>query len=173
MDEKAVIAIAGHALAAGQTQEALESLIQAATRWPSCKESIRPLLIEALSGVLDEMLQIQGPSSPLFRRLVECVAGLYAGDPLIATVLGTRCLNEGALKEAGHYLQAALTFDPYCVLAQENMVALNEQLVHRWHFKMLNDLARNSAYFRAIRQAVRSIPDCSVLDIGSGTGILR
>ena len=44
--------------------------------------------------------------------------------------------------------------------------------VDRWHFRMLNDNFRNLAYQQAIENAVRRIPNCSVLDIGGGTGIL-
>ena len=168
-----VLSDAVRALRGGQCQEALERYIQAAIRWPSCKDTIKPHLLEALSKVLDEMLRAQGPSSPLFRRLVHSVHTLYSTDPLVAAVLGTKCLNEGALKEAGLYLNASLTLDPYCLLARENMATLNQQLVHRWHFKMLNDLTRNSTYFRAINSTVRTIPQCTVLDIGSGTGLLR
>ena len=48
-----------------------------------------------------------------------------------------------------------------------------EMIIPRWHFHMLNDFVRNSSYARAISEAVACIPDCSVLDIGSGTGLLR
>ena len=160
-------------LNARRAQEALESYIQAAIRWPACRELIRPQFVNSLCGVLDEMLRVQGPSSPLFRRLLQSVYSLYSRDPLVVAVLGTKCLKEGALKEAGVYLQAALNLDPCNLLARENMVALREQLVQRWHFRMLNDVTRNSTYFRAIKAAVQGIPDCTVLDIGSGTGILR
>ncbi len=168
-----VLSDAVKALSGGQSQEALERYIQAAIRWPSCKDTIKPHLLEAMSKVLDEMLRTQGPSSPLFRRLVHSIHTLYSTDPLVAAVLGTKCLNEGAIKEAEQYLNTSLRLDPYCLLARENMSALNQQLVHRWHFKMLNDLTRNSAYFRAINNTVGTIPQCTVLDIGSGTGLLR
>ncbi len=40
----------------------------------------------------------------------------------------------------------------------------------RWHYGMLQDVARAEAYDRAIRKAVR--PGSLVLDVGSGTGLL-
>jgi predicted RNA methylase len=49
-------------------------------------------------------------------------------------------------------------------------------IADRWHFRMLNDVARNTAYDAAIRRAVaaclQSSATCTVLDIGSGTGLL-
>jgi predicted RNA methylase len=49
-------------------------------------------------------------------------------------------------------------------------------IADRWHFRMLNDTARNTAYDTAIRRAVavclQSSTTCTVLDIGSGTGVL-
>lgn len=44
------------------------------------------------------------------------------------------------------------------------------ELVPRWHFAMLNDLARNSLFQEAIEHAVRA--GDHVLDIGSGSGLL-
>lgn len=44
------------------------------------------------------------------------------------------------------------------------------QLVPRWHFAMLNDLARNSMFQEAIEHSVRA--GDHVLDIGSGSGLL-
>ena len=40
----------------------------------------------------------------------------------------------------------------------------------RWHFGMLNDAERNTAYDRALRARVRA--GDMVLDIGAGTGLL-
>eukprot|EP01042_Synura_sphagnicola_P000077 gene77-77_t len=37
---------------------------------------------------------------------------------------------------------------------------------------MLNDQVRNSAYFNAIKAALSSYPNCEVLDIGGGSGLL-
>lgn len=161
------------ALGEGSCQEALEKCIQVATRWPSCKDAVRSVLLEALSDILDKMLAMEGPSSPLFRRLVRSVGALYSNDALVTAALGARCLREGVLKEARLYLTATLTLDPYHLPSRDNLATLNNQLVPRWHFKMLNDVARNAAYFRAVTSAVRTLPHCTVLDIGSGTGLLR
>ena len=59
------------------------------------------------------------------------------------------------------------------LLAREGLRMIYEMAIPRWHFHMLNDLVRNSSYSHAISAAVARIPDCTVLDIGSGTGLLR
>ena len=58
-------------------------------------------------------------------------------------------------------------------MARESLREMFERVVLRWHFHMLNDFVRNSSYSRVISNAISRIPDCSVLDIGSGTGLLR
>ena len=53
---------------------------------------------------------------------------------------------------------------------RENLSAF---LVDRWHFRMLNDIPRNSAYDKAIRCRIKGLKhEAIVLDIGGGTGIL-
>lgn len=45
-------------------------------------------------------------------------------------------------------------------------------MVERWHFGMLNDTNRNSKYKSAISKAIQQKNHVSVLDIGTGTGLL-
>jgi len=45
-----------------------------------------------------------------------------------------------------------------------------ESVIPRWHFAMLNDVERNKAFETAIKHVVR--PNCTVLDIGAGSGLL-
>ncbi|MEQ2178421.1 hypothetical protein GOODEAATRI_013862, partial [Goodea atripinnis] len=55
--------------------------------------------------------------------------------------------------------------------ARENFYRVANWLVERWHFLMLNDHGRNRKYQQAIQKAVQN--GCNtVLDIGTGTGIL-
>ena len=42
--------------------------------------------------------------------------------------------------------------------------------VHSWHFSIVRDEARNKAYDTALRSAI--FPGCTVLEIGTGTGLL-
>lgn len=56
--------------------------------------------------------------------------------------------------------------------AKELQGRLANSLVDRWHLPMLNDAGRNTAFMQAITSAVRE-GHLTVLDIGSGTGLLR
>ena len=51
---------------------------------------------------------------------------------------------------------------------------IRNSLVERWTFRMLNDLPRNYAFHSAITKAISEHKEkfCTVLDIGSGTGLL-
>ncbi len=71
---------------------------------------------------------------------------------------------------AGHFYKA-LKLRPDFPEAKENFYRVANWLVERWHFLMLNDHGRNHKYQLAIKKAVEG--GCtSVLDIGTGTGIL-
>ena len=89
-------------------------------------------------------------------------------------------LQKGQLYLAGGYeemaevlVTKAYSLDSCSPVVRERLRDVRERLVKRWHFVMLNDLARNSAYSSAIGEAVRQLDKPVVLDIGSGTGILR
>lgn len=56
--------------------------------------------------------------------------------------------------------------------AEETRSRLTNALVERWHLPMLNDSTRNAAFKSAIEKAVQQGHQ-QVLDIGSGTGLLR
>ncbi|CAN0574387.1 unnamed protein product, partial [Ectocarpus sp. 12 AP-2014] len=62
----------------------------------------------------------------------------------------------------------ALALDPAFWPALESLENVKSLAVDRWHFRMLNHSARNEAYSRAIQRAA----GVTVLDIGTGTGIL-
>lgn len=81
-------------------------------------------------------------------------------------------LRMGFRDEAAGYFHKAVKLNPNFADARENFYRVANWLVERWHFIMLNDAKRNLTYLRAIESAVRS-GSRSVLDIGTGTGILR
>jgi SAM-dependent methyltransferase len=64
----------------------------------------------------------------------------------------------------------ALCLDPQNHHAQLGRNRAYCQIVPRWHFVMLNDHQRNTAFDQALRNTVT--PETVVLDIGSGTGLL-
>ncbi|XP_012944691.1 protein arginine N-methyltransferase 9 [Aplysia californica] len=62
---------------------------------------------------------------------------------------------------------------PNSHVAQETFENLCCHLVERWHFVMLNDKSRNTAYQQAIEFVLESDkPGLTVCDIGCGTGLL-
>ena len=69
---------------------------------------------------------------------------------------------------------AACQLMPSSILARETYENLCCHLVERWHFSMLNDRGRNSAYQKAIQKVIDSgNTGITVCDIGCGTGLLR
>jgi Flp pilus assembly protein TadD len=82
---------------------------------------------------------------------------------------GTFHLQDGALDEALRAYRRALEIDPLHHNARINIAVALKDAVPPWHFPMMNDAPRNAAYDEAIR---RLVPGRSVLDIGTGSGLL-
>lgn len=98
----------------------------------------------------------------------------YRNDVTAMLLIGQKCREEQMFEQAEFFFARALEISPQNPAVKENVRHLHEKMVDRWHFAMLNDVERNSKYFGAVLNAVRRLHDsCSVLDIGSGTGILR
>lgn len=59
---------------------------------------------------------------------------------------------------------------------RHGMAYLYPRLIPNWHFPMVNDVGRNEAYKKAIERQVAKLSSapggCSVLDIGTGSGLL-
>lgn len=70
------------------------------------------------------------------------------------------------------YFKRALNVNRDYLPAYRNLELTKSLLVERWHFRMLNDLTRNESYEQAILKKIRSGFE-TVLDIGTGTGVLR
>lgn len=66
------------------------------------------------------------------------------------------------------FFAAAVAAKPDCWEAREALENLKAAACDRWHFRMLNDGERNAAYAAALRVARGR----TVLDIGTGTGLL-
>ncbi|XP_023589329.1 protein arginine N-methyltransferase 9 isoform X2 [Trichechus manatus latirostris] len=85
--------------------------------------------------------------------------------------MGEHLFRMGFRDEAAGYFHKAVKLNPDFSDAKENFYRVANWLVERWHFIMLNDIKRNKIYNAAIQKVVRSGYK-SVLDIGTGTGIL-
>ncbi|XP_043555380.1 protein arginine N-methyltransferase 9 isoform X2 [Chiloscyllium plagiosum] len=96
---------------------------------------------------------------------------LYPNNEVIWNSMGEHLFSLGFRDEAAGYFHKSIKLNPDYTEARENFYRVANWLVERWHFLMLNDKKRNVAYQRAIQKTVQS--GCmSVLDIGTGTGIL-
>ncbi|PKK28855.1 hypothetical protein A306_00000099 [Columba livia] len=132
---------------------------------PSVKETFRFTLFKWAED-LDSLSRIQD----LF-NCYEQALELYPNDEVICNSMGEHLFRMGFRDEAAGYFHKAVKLNPDFADAKENFYRVANWLVERWHFIMLNDAKRNLTYLKAIENAVRS--GCkSVLDIGTGTGIL-
>ncbi|XP_062852291.1 protein arginine N-methyltransferase 9 [Trichomycterus rosablanca] len=96
---------------------------------------------------------------------------LFPTDEVIINSMGEHLFRMGFRDEAAAHFYKALKLRPDFPEAKENFYRVANWLVERWHFLMLNDHRRNRKYQLAIQRAVQE--GCStVLDIGTGTGIL-
>ncbi|XP_034087340.1 protein arginine N-methyltransferase 9 [Gymnodraco acuticeps] len=96
---------------------------------------------------------------------------LFPADEVILNSMGEHLFRMGFRDEAAGHFHKALKLRPDYPEARENFYRVANWLVERWHFLMLNDHGRNRKYQQAIQKAVQS--GCNtVLDIGTGTGIL-
>lgn len=96
---------------------------------------------------------------------------LFPDDEVICNSMGEHLFRMGFRDEAAGYFRKAVKLNPDFSDAKENFYRVANWLVERWHFIMLNDTKRNMIYNAAIQKAVR-LGSKSVLDIGTGTGIL-
>ena len=64
-------------------------------------------------------------------------------------------------------------FQPSHIPARKALARLSDQIADSWHFSMVNDHSRNSAFIGALKNYLRrNIGSVSTLDLGSGTGLL-
>lgn len=83
---------------------------------------------------------------------------------------GKSHLENKQYNDARHCFESALYLSPEHREARLGLNRVYCKLIPRWHFEMLNDEERNSAFERALSKAIT--PSTTVLDIGSGSGLL-
>ena len=92
------------------------------------------------------------------------------GDAGTLKAVAAHAVRWGAPDLARRAAEALLALVPDDLDAPIILHKLTADCVPAWHFPMMNDAARNAAYDRAIRRAMR--PGMHVLDIGAGSGLL-
>nr|XP_006629607.1 PREDICTED: putative protein arginine N-methyltransferase 9 [Lepisosteus oculatus]XP_015199997.1 PREDICTED: putative protein arginine N-methyltransferase 9 [Lepisosteus oculatus] len=136
---------------------------------PALKEFARESFRFTLFKWADE-LDALGRIQDLF-DCYEQAMELFPADEVIVNSMGEHLFRMGFRDEAACHFHKALKLSPDFAEARENFYRVANWLVERWHFLMLNDQRRNTKYQQAIQKAVAS--GCNtVLDIGTGTGIL-
>ena len=152
-----------------QYGDALAHLVFLANVEPSLKETLEEEFVLALRNWL-EILESHGELDKMMICLQEALK-LYPQSEIVLINTGANLIKLGFTDEAASCFRRALHVNPTSIRAKENLENVANLLVERWHFRMLNDKKRNSAYKRAISKAIGQGHDI-VLDIGSGTGIL-
>jgi type II protein arginine methyltransferase len=81
--------------------------------------------------------------------------------------------NANHKREALREFQRALDLQPGNVHIRHQIRRLSAGQVPFWHIPMMNDTPRNDAFEDAIKAAIAAVgPDATVLDIGTGSGLL-
>jgi predicted RNA methylase len=83
---------------------------------------------------------------------------------------GKAHLENKQYNDARHCFESVLYLVPEHHEARLGLNRVHRKIIPRWHFEMLNDEERNSAFERALAKAIT--PSTTVLDIGSGSGLL-
>ncbi|CAN2388793.1 protein-arginine omega-N symmetric methyltransferase activity [Pristimantis euphronides] len=136
---------------------------------PELKENYKETFQYALFKWAEELYALNR-SQDLF-SCYEQALELFPNDDVICNSMGEQLFRLGFRDEAAGYFYKAVKLNPNSADAKENFYRVANWLVERWHFVMLNDVKRNRMYQKAIENAVQA--GCkSVLDIGTGTGIL-
>lgn len=87
------------------------------------------------------------------------LADIFKKSSRFFCMWGDFMLRHGLHEEAALCFLKSLSFDEdrneFCKKAESALADLRDQLVDQWHFRMLNDFRRNSAYESAISKTLQ------------------
>jgi len=95
---------------------------------------------------------------------------LVEGQPMAMLALARQLAGAEQRELALDTIVRALALSPGDGEVRALATELLSEGVHTWHFSIIRDHVRNKAYDDALRSAV--FPGCTVLEIGTGTGLL-
>jgi type III protein arginine methyltransferase len=179
----------------GDGVAAMQHLQNALTRMPSEPRNVNLDLAECygLNGSWGESLAIaqsQAYAYPTDTRALESVAtaatalddvdlALQSYDSILALDAGHVAALVGAskiyrasgdLSKAWLYAERALASAPQDANVHYMTRIIRAEIVPAWHFNMMNDATRNTAFRQAIARQIK--PHHVVLEIGTGAGLL-
>ncbi|KAL1510043.1 hypothetical protein ABEB36_004699 [Hypothenemus hampei] len=95
----------------------------------------------------------------------------FPNNYIILNNLGGYLFKMNQVDIARTYLEKAVACCKNYLPAEKNLMHCKWRQMPRWHFKMLNDVKRNSAYYQAIKKCVdKGYKD--IIDLGAGCGLL-
>jgi len=130
--------------------------------------SLKPNHPKALNN-LGSALSCKGDLDEAIASVREAIA-LKPDYPEAHCNLGHALRLRGMLDESVASFERAIELSPTLVAAHAGLCSAMSALVPQWHVPMMNDRLRNDFYFAALQAVV--MPESSVLEIGTGSGLL-
>lgn len=106
----------------------------------------------------------------LREKAFEPLVAAAKDNPRALLTLANEAQRNGDLDRCLELVERALALQPDDPETNYRVRQLRGRAVPDWHFTMMQDQLRNQAFLEAIERAVQ--PDMTVLDIGSGSGLL-